>query len=240
VFGVDVKPHHRATRVVRAEYRLSPLRYEGREEPRARLGRPPKPWRQKGTGRARAGTTAPPQWTGGGVAFAAADETSRQGNQEEKRAAFRSRVSEPAQAGTIGVLAAPAFASRRREGRGELARLLGPGAPGRRRRDAEERRRIKSFRNLEKVLVTVPASSRSPSPRGRAGADLDQQRPPLRVVARGGLRKVAPSPTRCCSPRSSRRRATASIEDTNTYSFRIHPDAHKTQVRPGRRGAVRA
>ena len=54
-----------------------------------------KPWRQKGTGRARAGTIRSPIWVGGGRAFAAAPRSYAQKiNRKMYRAAMRSLVSE--------------------------------------------------------------------------------------------------------------------------------------------------
>lgn len=54
-----------------------------------------KPWRQKGTGRARAGTTRGPIWRGGGVTFAASPaDHSQKVNKEMYRAAMRSMWSE--------------------------------------------------------------------------------------------------------------------------------------------------
>src|SRR5438876_10271815 len=69
VFGVEPKPHlvHEA---VRAELNA---RRAGTRAAKSRglvAGGRAKPWRQKGTGRARAGTIRAPQFTGGGVAFA--------------------------------------------------------------------------------------------------------------------------------------------------------------------------
>src|SRR5436190_21067444 len=68
VFGSDAKPHlvHEA---VRAELNA---RRAGTQSAKSRglvAGGRGKPWRQKGTGRARAGTIRAPRWVGGGVAF---------------------------------------------------------------------------------------------------------------------------------------------------------------------------
>ena len=53
-----------------------------------------KPWRQKGTGRARQGSTRSPQWTGGGVVFAPTPrDYSMKLNKKEKRAALKSALS---------------------------------------------------------------------------------------------------------------------------------------------------
>ena len=53
-----------------------------------------KPWRQKGTGRARQGSTRSPQWTGGGVVFAPTPrDYSFKLNKKEKRAALKSALS---------------------------------------------------------------------------------------------------------------------------------------------------
>jgi large subunit ribosomal protein L4 len=58
-------------------------------------GHAKKPWRQKGTGRARHGSTKAPQWRGGGVAFAPKPrDFSKKVNKEAKRVAFRSAISE--------------------------------------------------------------------------------------------------------------------------------------------------
>ena len=53
-----------------------------------------KPWRQKGTGHARQGSTRSPQWTGGGVVFAPTPrDYSMKLNKKEKRAALKSALS---------------------------------------------------------------------------------------------------------------------------------------------------
>jgi len=64
-----------------------------------------KPWRQKGTGRARAGTIRSPIWTGGGVTFAAKPQDhSQKVNRKMYRAALRSILSELARQGRLVVV----------------------------------------------------------------------------------------------------------------------------------------
>ena len=68
LFGVDVNPHliHDVVRMQRAKKRLGNASTKTRGELR---GGGAKPWRQKGTGRARAGTRNSPLWRGGGTVF---------------------------------------------------------------------------------------------------------------------------------------------------------------------------
>src|SRR3954462_11330111 len=64
-----------------------------------------KPWRQKGTGRARAGSSRSPIWTGGGTVFGPSPRNyTVQINPKERRAALRSALSLHAERGTIAVL----------------------------------------------------------------------------------------------------------------------------------------
>jgi large subunit ribosomal protein L4 len=68
VFGVELKPHlvHEAVRAEANSHRQG----TGAAKSRGLVsGGRAKPWRQKGTGRARQGTIRAPQWTGGGVVF---------------------------------------------------------------------------------------------------------------------------------------------------------------------------
>ncbi len=69
-----------------------------------------KPWRQKGTGRARAGSNRSPVWTGGGVAFGPHPRSyTFKVNRKEQRAALRSALSLHAERGSIAILDAGAF-----------------------------------------------------------------------------------------------------------------------------------
>jgi large subunit ribosomal protein L4 len=64
-----------------------------------------KPWRQKGTGRARAGSSRSPIWTGGGVVFGPQPRHyTFKVNRKERRAALRSALSAHAERGTIAIL----------------------------------------------------------------------------------------------------------------------------------------
>ena len=64
-----------------------------------------KPWRQKGTGRARAGTIRSPIWTGGGVTFAARPrDYTQKVNKKQYRAAMRSILSHAASSGKLVVV----------------------------------------------------------------------------------------------------------------------------------------
>ena len=92
VFGVDVNEHlvHMAVVAQLANKRQGTQKAKTRSEV---SGGGRKPWRQKGTGHARQGSTRAPQWTGGGVVFAPVprDYTIRL-NKKEKRAALKSAL----------------------------------------------------------------------------------------------------------------------------------------------------
>ena len=93
VFGVDVNEHlvHMAVVQQIANNRQGTQKAKTRSEVR---GGGRKPWRQKGTGHARQGSTRAPQWTGGGVVFAPTPrDYSFKLNKKEKRAALKSALS---------------------------------------------------------------------------------------------------------------------------------------------------
>jgi large subunit ribosomal protein L4 len=69
-----------------------------------------KPWRQKGTGRARAGSTRAPNWTGGGIVFGPTPRGyTFKVNRKARRAALRSALSLHAERGSLAVFDAAAF-----------------------------------------------------------------------------------------------------------------------------------
>ena len=93
VFGVEVNDHLVHLAVVRqlANNRQGTQKAKTRSEV---SGGGRKPWRQKGTGHARQGSTRAPQWTGGGVVFAPVPrDYSFKMNKKEKRAALKSALS---------------------------------------------------------------------------------------------------------------------------------------------------
>ena len=93
VFGVEVNEHlvHMAVVQQLANNRQGTQKAKTRSEV---SGGGRKPWRQKGTGHARQGSTRAPQWTGGGVVFAPTPrDYSFKLNKKEKRAALKSVLS---------------------------------------------------------------------------------------------------------------------------------------------------
>src|ERR1700741_3703185 len=69
-----------------------------------------KPWRQKGTGRARAGSNRSPIWTGGGTVFGPQPRSyTFKVNRKEHRAALRSALSLHAERGSLAALDAAPF-----------------------------------------------------------------------------------------------------------------------------------
>ena len=92
VFGVEVNEHlmHMAVVQQLANKRQGTQKAKTRSEV---SGGGRKPWRQKGTGHARQGSTRSPQWTGGGVVFAPTPrDYSFKLNKKEKRAALKSAL----------------------------------------------------------------------------------------------------------------------------------------------------
>lgn len=92
VFGVEVNEHlvHLAVVAQLANKRQGTQKAKTRSEV---SGGGRKPWRQKGTGHARQGSTRAPQWTGGGVVFAPVPrDYSFKMNKREKRAALKSAL----------------------------------------------------------------------------------------------------------------------------------------------------
>ena len=157
VFGADVKPHL-VHETVRAELNARRAGTRGGKSRGLVAGGRSKPWRQKGTGRARAGTIRAPQFTGGGMAF---PPTMRsfdvKVNRKARRAALRGALTTHAAAGTFGVLDGSGFSEPSTRTAVELLEQWGKELPlvvvtG------DEENVTKSFRNLDRVVVLTPAS----------------------------------------------------------------------------------
>ena len=153
-----------------------------------------KPWRQKGTGRARAGSIRSPIWTGGGTVFGPSPRHyTFKVNRKERRAALRSALSVHAERGI-----ARASSTRRRSttpstqaGR-RAARATGPAGGSVLVVLAEEQARVAlSFRNL---------AARRPCCRPTASASPTSSARPRVLVTRGGARRSSTARAKARAP----------------------------------------
>jgi large subunit ribosomal protein L4 len=113
-----------------------------------------KPWRQKGTGRARAGSSRSPIWTGGGITFGPQPRSyTFKVNRKERRAALRSALSIHSDRGTLAVLDPSGFDTpSTRQAAGLIAEWADGGSVLVVLTDDQARVAL-SFRNLDRVSV---------------------------------------------------------------------------------------
>jgi len=138
-----------------------------------------KPWRQKGTGRARAGSNRSPIWTGGGVVFGPQPRSyTFKVNRKEQRAALRSALSVHAERGSLAVLDTSVFTAPKTS---QAAGLLddwgasGTPLPTLVVLAAEESSAALSFRNLDRVAVLTHESVGVADLLGAASLVISQQ-----------------------------------------------------------------
>jgi large subunit ribosomal protein L4 len=159
VFAVDVKPHL-VHETVRAELNA---RRAGTRAAKSRglvSGGRAKPWRQKGTGRARAGTIRAPQFTGGGGAIPPPPrKIPVQGNRKVRRAALRGALSAHAGDGTLGVVPNDVFGEPSTRTANELIGTWGKDLPLLVIAEPDQETVVKSFRNLPGVYVVSSAET---------------------------------------------------------------------------------
>jgi large subunit ribosomal protein L4 len=154
VFGVQVNVPvmHRVVRAQLAAARAGTHSTKTRSEVR---GGGKKPWRQKGTGRARQGSIRAPQWTGGGVVFGPQPrDHSLRVNKKEKVLALRSALTDRLSGGNVVVLDGLDFEEPKTSRAVELIESLD--LHGRKLLfvvDGLEEAAIKSLRNLQAVHV---------------------------------------------------------------------------------------
>ncbi len=152
-----MKPHL-VHETVRAELNAHRAGTRGAKSRGMVAGGRAKPWRQKGTGRARAGTIRAAQFTGGGVVFPPGPRSFEvKVNRKARRSALRGALSSHAQAGTLGVLDASSFEAPSTKVAEKLLADWGKESPVLVVATEDEAGLIKSFRNLDRVLVTLPS-----------------------------------------------------------------------------------
>jgi large subunit ribosomal protein L4 len=155
VFGVEIKPHlvHETVRAELNSGRAGTHTLKTRSMVRGGRG---KPWRQKGTGRARAGTTRASQWTGGGAAFLPRSNFDVKVNRKVRRVAFRGALSAHAGRSSFGVVDASTFDAPSTKHAVAFLDEWGPERPLLVVATPEEESFVKSFRNVERVQVVEP------------------------------------------------------------------------------------
>jgi large subunit ribosomal protein L4 len=157
VFAAEVKPHlvHEAVRAEQNARRAGTVATKSRG---LVSGGRAKPFRQKGTGRARQGTIRAPQFTGGGHAFAKVPRQFIQKvNKKAAKIALRSALASHASEGTIAIVSADAFTAPSTKQAKTLVETWGKQAPLVVIALQEEENLRKSFRNLQKVAIIGPS-----------------------------------------------------------------------------------
>jgi large subunit ribosomal protein L4 len=157
VFGAELKPHL-IHETVRAEFGAARAGTRAAKSRGQVAGGGAKPWRQKGTGRARQGTIRAVQFAGGGVAFPPTMRSyGGKVNRKARASAMRSALSAHAMRGSIGVVNPAGFEAP--STKAAAAVLDGWGVEGSVLVvcDQEDVELAKSFRNIDRVAVTVPA-----------------------------------------------------------------------------------
>ena len=115
-----------------------------------------KPWRQKGTGRARQGSTRAPQWTHGGIVFAPKPrDYSYSLNKKEKRAALKSALSDKAANGNIIVVDGLAMEEIKTSVFAKFLNKVGAAKKAMVITNGVDEKVYKSARNIEGVSVTT-------------------------------------------------------------------------------------
>jgi large subunit ribosomal protein L4 len=113
-----------------------------------------KPWRQKGTGRARAGSNRSPIWTGGGTVFGPTPRSyTFKVNRKEQRAALRGALSLHAERSSLAILDAAAFKAPKTSEARDLLDDWGQPQPTLVVLTPEESNAALSFRNIARVSV---------------------------------------------------------------------------------------
>jgi large subunit ribosomal protein L4 len=157
IFGAEIKPHL-VHEQVRAELNAARQGTRGAKSRGMVAGGRAKPWRQKGTGRARAGTTRAAQWTGGGVVFPPGMRNFEvKVNRKARRAAFRAALSSHANAGTLALIDGSVFDKPSTKLGVALTKAWGQKTPLLVVATDTEESLIKSFRNLPRTVVTLPS-----------------------------------------------------------------------------------
>jgi large subunit ribosomal protein L4 len=157
VFEAELKPHL-LHETVRAELNAHRAGTRGTKSRGLVSGGRSKPWRQKGTGRARQGTIRAPHFVGGGLAFPPGMRSFEvKVNRKARRQALRSALSHHAAGGTLALLDGSTFETPSTKAAVKLLADWGQRTPVLVVAAEDEEAVVKSFRNIERVLVTVPA-----------------------------------------------------------------------------------
>jgi large subunit ribosomal protein L4 len=155
IFGVEIKPHL-VHETVRAELNAARQGTRGAKSRGLVSGGRAKPYRQKGTGRARQGTIRAPQFTGGGVVFPPGPRSfDVKVNRKARKAAFRSALSAHAQNGTIAFVDGSTFEKPSTKAALALVGAWGKDGPLLVVVTEADESLVKSFRNLPRTVVTL-------------------------------------------------------------------------------------
>jgi large subunit ribosomal protein L4 len=157
VFTAELKPHL-IHEVVRAESAAARAGTAASKSRGLVAGGRAKPWRQKGTGRARSGTIRGPQFTGGGHAFRIVPRSyTLKVNRKARKAALRSALSRHVTRDTLAVLGAKAFEEPSTKSAAGFVSAWGKDMPLLVLAQPDEVAVARSFRNLPRVLVLAPS-----------------------------------------------------------------------------------
>ena len=198
-----------------------------------------KPWRQKGTGRARAGSSRSPVWTGGGVVFGPSPRHyTVKVNRKARRAALRSALSLHAGRESLAVFDAAAFSEPSTAQAADLLADWGATAPTLIVLTDAEAAAGKSFRNLS-YAHAIPVEDAGVADLVGAASLLVSQAAMEALVARAAGPVVARrhrgggglmEPTQVII-RPVLSEKTFALAEAGKYTFRVHDKAHKTQIR---------